>query len=107
MAVIEDQRPLRISATLACFRWNGMFLFQGFVYVMLHKSTLVTLALAIDFGHGGASDAKYTLFSAGDTEHPGFLLDGDEVSYCFAAPTPPQCNVLLVPFQVPPQGGEW
>ncbi len=56
------------------------------MYALLHKSTLVTLALAIDFGHGGASDAKYTLFSAGDTEHQGFLLDGDEEFACFAVP---------------------
>ncbi len=60
------------------FRSTGMLLleqcvfFQCLVNVMLSKSALVTLALAIDFGHGGASDAKYTLFSAGDTEHPVF-----------------------------------
>ncbi len=47
-----------------------MFLFQCLVDVLLYKSTLVALALAIDFGHCGACDAKHTLFSAGDTEHP-------------------------------------
>ena len=49
---------------------------------MLYKSTLVALSLAIDFGHCGAGDAKHTLFSTGDTEHPGevFLKGGDGVS---------------------------
>jgi hypothetical protein len=74
---------------------------------MLHEPTLVALAFAIDFCEGAAGDAKGALFSTGDTEHPGFLLDGDGVSYCFAALTRPRCSVLLALSRDPRQGGEW
>ena len=73
MAMVEHQLSKRVPATLACFRWNCVGLFQVLVYVFLYTPARLALALPINFGDGGAGDFEDSLFSAADTDHqPGF-----------------------------------
>ena len=73
MAVVEHQVSKRCSATLACFRWDCVGIFQVLVYVFLYAPARLALALPINFGDCGAGDFEDSLFSADDTDHqPGF-----------------------------------
>ena len=77
---VPPQHSHAVAGTVCIF-------FQIVMLASLYQPALIALALPIDFCKGAARDPEFSLRSAGGAEHVGFfLLGGDEVFGCFAAP---------------------